>query len=218
MQPGRSMPPSAFAACKGSASRCSSRCLAPAELTRPRTAPLPLATPPPTPNHRCDNLLTGPPREGRGRPILASNRDPSPCEPMLQPNISEAGADEDMPAVPLGRDFPEIRDAVAAICKKYPGAYWRDLEDRREYPHEFVKELGDAGYLAALIPQEFGGAGLPLRAGSVILEEIHASGCMASHCHAQMYMMEMLLRHGNAEQKTRYLLEIAANRLRFQSF
>jgi acyl-CoA dehydrogenase len=137
---------------------------------------------------------------------------------MLQPNISEAGADEDMPAVPLGRDFPEIRDAVAAICKKYPGAYWRDLEDRREYPHDFVKELGDAGYLAALIPQEFGGAGLPLRAGSVILEEIHASGCMASHCHAQMYMMEMLLRHGNAEQKERYLHEIAANRLRFQSF
>ena len=129
-------------------------------------------------------------------------------QPNLPANLSQPGAD-DMPAVPLGRDFPEIRDAVAAICKRYPGAYWRDLEDRREYPHEFVKELGEAGYLAALIPQEYGGAGLPLRAGGVILEEIHANGCMASHCHAQMYMMEMLLRHGSTEQKQHYLGEMA---------
>jgi acyl-CoA dehydrogenase len=135
---------------------------------------------------------------------------------MLQPNVP--GIADDLPAVPLGRDFPEIRDAIQAICKKYPGAYWRDLEDRHEYPHDFVTELGDAGYLAVLIPQEYGGAGLPLRAGGVLLEEIHASGCMASHCHAQMYMMEILLRHGSAEQKGRYLPDIAAGKLRYQSF
>jgi acyl-CoA dehydrogenase len=137
---------------------------------------------------------------------------------MLQPTIPRSDAGEDLPTVPLGQDFADIREAVRAICKKYPGKYWRDLEDRHEYPHEFVKELGDAGYLAALIPPEYGGAGLPLRAGGVILEEIHASGCAASHCHAQMYMMEMLLRHGNADQKRRYLHDIAAGRLRFQSF
>src|SRR5262249_10347520 len=87
-----------------------------------------------------------------------------------------------------------------------------------EYPEAFVKELGEAGFLAALIPEEYGGAGLPLRAGSVILEEIHASGCMANQCHAQMYMMEMLVRHGNEDQKNRYLYDIAANQLRYQSF
>ena len=120
--------------------------------------------------------------------------------------------------VPLGEDFPEIRESVRRICANFPGAYWRDLEAKEAYPTEFVKALTAAGYLAALIPEEYGGAGLPLRAGAVILEEIHASGCNAAACHAQMYIMGTLLRHGSAEQKARYLPKIASGELRLQAF
>lgn len=120
--------------------------------------------------------------------------------------------------VPLGEDFPEIRESVRRICANFPGAYWRDLEAREAYPTEFVKALTEAGYLAALIPEEYGGAGLPLRAGAVILEEIHASGCNAAACHAQMYIMGTLLRHGSVEQKQRYLPKIASGELRLQAF
>jgi acyl-CoA dehydrogenase len=120
--------------------------------------------------------------------------------------------------VALGEDYPEIRESVRAICEGYPGSYWRELEDREGYPEEFVKALTDAGYLSALIPEEYGGSGLPLRAAAVILEEIHASGCSAGACHAQMYIMGTLLRHGSAEQKQKYLPEIAAGRLRLQAF
>jgi acyl-CoA dehydrogenase len=118
----------------------------------------------------------------------------------------------------LGEDYPEIRESVRAICEGFPGSYWRELEDRQGYPEEFVKALTDAGYLAALIPEEYGGSGLPLRAAAVILEEIHASGCSAGACHAQMYIMGTLLRHGSAQQKQAYLPEIAAGRLRLQAF
>ncbi len=118
----------------------------------------------------------------------------------------------------LGEDYADIRESVHAICEGFPGAYWRELEDRQAYPDEFVKALTDAGYLAALIPEEYGGSGLPLRAAAVILEEIHASGCSAGACHAQMYIMGTLLRHGSAAQKKRYLPEIAAGRLRLQAF
>ena len=120
--------------------------------------------------------------------------------------------------VPLGEDYPEIRASVRKICANFPGAYWRDLEAREAYPTEFVTALTEAGYLAALIPEEYGGAGLPLRAAAVILEEIHASGCNAGACHAQMYIMGTLLRHGNAEQKARYLPQIARGELRLQAF
>ena len=104
------------------------------------------------------------------------------------------------------------------VCAHYPGAYWRDLEDRQAYPSEFVAALTESGFLGALIPQEYGGSGLPLRAASVILEEIHASGCNAGACHAQMYIMGTVLRHGNAQQKSKYLPDIAAGRLRLQAF
>ncbi len=120
--------------------------------------------------------------------------------------------------VPVGTDFPEIRDAVRAICKNFPGAYWRGLEDTGDYAKEFVQALTDAGFLSALIPESYGGSGLPLRAGGVILEEIHAMGCEGTSCHAQMYMMGMLVRHGSAAQKDKYLPDIAAGKLRFQSF
>jgi acyl-CoA dehydrogenase len=132
------------------------------------------------------------------------------------------GKDEALPAdaarMPLGEDYPEIREAIRAICAGYPATYWRQVEDQDTYPEAFVAELTRSGYLAALIPEEYGGSGLPLRAGSVILEEIHASGCNAGACHAQMYIMGTLLRHGSAEQKRRYLPEIAAGRLRLQAF
>jgi len=120
--------------------------------------------------------------------------------------------------VPLGEDFPEIRDSVRRICAGYPGAYWRELEEREAYPAEFVKALTEAGYLAALIPEEYGGAGLPLRAAAVILEEIHASGCNAGACHAQMYIMGTVLRHGSPAQKAQYLPKIASGQLRLQAF
>ena len=120
--------------------------------------------------------------------------------------------------IALGQDYPEIRESIRKICANYPGAYWRDLEERIAYPTEFVQTLTEAGYLAALIPEEYGGAGLPLRAASVILEEIHASGCNAGACHAQMYIMGTLLRHGSPAQKAHYLPRIASGELRLQAF
>ena len=121
-------------------------------------------------------------------------------------------------AIPLGADYREIRDAVRKICEEFPGAYWRKLEETEDYPTEFVAALTKAGYLGALIPETYGGAGLPLRAASVILEEIHASGCNAAPCHAQMYIMGTLLRHGSEAQKRQYLPKIAAGELRLQAF
>jgi alkylation response protein AidB-like acyl-CoA dehydrogenase len=127
--------------------------------------------------------------------------------------------DHDAPAtLELGEDYPEIRDAIRRICTDFPGAYWRDLEAREAYPSEFVEALTKAGYLSVLIPAEYGGSGLPLRAASVILEEIHAAGCNAGACHAQMYIMGTLLRHGSAEQKSQYLPKIASGELRLQAF
>lgn len=120
--------------------------------------------------------------------------------------------------VALGEDYPELRDSVRRICSRYPGTYWSALEDREAYPTEFVDELTQAGFLGALIPEEYGGSGLPLRAAAVILEEINASGCVASQGHAQMYIMGTLLRHGSEAQKRRYLPEIAAGRIRLQAF
>jgi acyl-CoA dehydrogenase len=118
----------------------------------------------------------------------------------------------------LGEDYPEIRESVRAICAGFPGAYWRELEDQQAYPEAFVVALTEAGYLAALIPEAYGGSGLPLRAAAVILEEIHAAGCSAGACHAQMYIMGTLLRHGSEAQKRQYLPDIASGRLRLQAF
>jgi len=120
--------------------------------------------------------------------------------------------------VAVGEDYPELREAVRRICEGFPGEYWRNLDDKSAYPTEFVQALTQSGFLAALIPQEYGGAGLPLRAAAVILEEINASGCTASPAHAQMYIMGTLLRHGSDEQKQRYLPDIASGELRLQAF
>lgn len=112
----------------------------------------------------------------------------------------------------------DIREAVGKLCADFPGAYWRKLDAERAYPSEFVQALTESGYLAVLIPEEFGGAGLTLSAAAAILEEIHAQGCNGAACHAQMYTMGTVLRHGNATQKARYLPEIAAGSLRLQAF
>ncbi len=115
-------------------------------------------------------------------------------------------------------DYPELRAAIRRVCERFDGAYWRELEARAGYPTEFVDALTADGYLAALIPEEYGGAGLPLRAAAVILEEIHASGANAGACHAQMYTMGTLLRHGNSAQRQQYLPQIASGALRLQAF
>ncbi len=121
---------------------------------------------------------------------------------------------------PLRRpdDHAEIREEVAKLCTRFPGEYWRKLDAERAYPTEFVQALTEAGYLGALIPEEYGGAGLPLSAGGAILEEIHRAGCNAAACHAQMYIMGTILRHGSPEQKKRYLPRIATGELRLQAF
>ena len=120
--------------------------------------------------------------------------------------------------IPLGEDYPEIRDTVRRICARFPGLYWRDLEDAQAYPTAFVTELAEAGFLSSLIPEAYGGAGLPIRAATVVLEEIHKSGANAGACHAQMYIMGTLLRHGNEAQKQKFLPQIATNKLRLQAF
>jgi acyl-CoA dehydrogenase len=121
-------------------------------------------------------------------------------------------------AMELGDEYPEIRESVRRICADFPGAYWRELDEKEAYASDFVKAMTEAGFLSALIPESYGGAGLPLRAAGVILEEIHASGGNASATHAQMYTMGTVLRHGSAQQKQQYLPKIAAGELRLQAF
>lgn len=115
-------------------------------------------------------------------------------------------------------EYREIREAVARLCARYPGAYWRALDRERGYPTEFVRELTETGYLSVLIPEEYGGSGLGLPAAAAVLEEIQKSGGNGGACHAQMYMMGTVLRHGSEDQKRRYLPEVAAGRLRLQAF
>jgi len=115
-------------------------------------------------------------------------------------------------------DHIEIRDAIRKLCTNFPNSYWRELDRERAYPTDFVKALNDAGYLAILIPEEHGGSGLPLSAACAVLEEIQMSGGNGGACHAQMYTMGTLLRHGSDVQKQKYLPQIAASNLRLQAF
>jgi len=114
--------------------------------------------------------------------------------------------------------YPDIREGVRALCARFPGEYWRQLDHERAYPTAFVRALTEAGYLAALIPEDYGGSGLPVSAAAAILEEVHASGGNGAACHAQMYTMGTILRHGSAAQKERYLPKIAEGELRLQAF
>ncbi|QDW40744.1 acyl-CoA dehydrogenase [Bradyrhizobium sp. KBS0727] len=115
-------------------------------------------------------------------------------------------------------EFHDIRDAVAKLCAQFPGEYWRKLDRQMAYPKEFVNALTEAGYLSVLIPEEYGGAGLKLSAAAAILEEIQRAGCNGGGCHAQMYTMGTLLRHGSDAQKAKWLPKIASGELRLQAF
>ena len=115
-------------------------------------------------------------------------------------------------------DWKDLREGIRAIFKKFPETYWRDLDIKREYPTKFVKNLTEAGYLACLIPEKYGGSGLSIRAASVILEEIHRNGGNGAACHAQMYIMGSLLKYGSNTLKERYLSDIAKGNLRLQAF
>jgi alkylation response protein AidB-like acyl-CoA dehydrogenase len=117
-----------------------------------------------------------------------------------------------------GETHTEIREAVRRLCAKFPGEYWRKLDRERAYPTEFVKALTEKGWLSVLIPEQYGGAGLGISAACAVLEEIHRSGCNGAACHAQMYTMGTLLRHGSEAQKQAYLPRIASGELRLQAF
>jgi hypothetical protein len=122
------------------------------------------------------------------------------------------------PATQGGADIAAIRQSVAALCARFPGEYWRALDRERAYPTDFVRALTESGFLACLIPEEFGGSGLGIGAAAAILEEVHKAGCNGAACHAQMYIMGTLLRHGSAAQKAEWLPRIATGALRLQAF
>src|SRR5262249_4873069 len=132
---------------------------------------------------------------------------------MKRENPSSKASDV---SIALGEDWPEIRASVQRIFEDFPPDYLRGLDEREEVPTACVQALTKAGYLGALIPEEYGGAGLPLRAAGIVLEECHAAGCYAAAAHAQMYTMGSVLRHGSAEQKKKYLPKIASGELRLQ--
>src|SRR3989337_1983654 len=112
----------------------------------------------------------------------------------------------------------QIRQEITKVCREFPDAYWREIDAKKEYPEAFVRKLSELGWLAALIPEEYGGTGLGITEASIILEEINHSGGVATACHAQMHTMGTLLRHGNDEPKKRYLPKIATGELRLQAF
>ena len=118
----------------------------------------------------------------------------------------------------LTQEQLQIREEIRKVCKEFPDTYWREIDSKKDYPEAFVRKLSELGWLAALIPEEYGGTGLGITEASIILEEINHSGGVATACHAQMYTMGTLLRHGNDEQKRRYLPKIASGELRLQAF
>src|SRR5262247_2209812 len=118
----------------------------------------------------------------------------------------------------LSQEQLQIRDEIRKVCGEFPDAYWREIDSKKDYPEAFVRKLSELGWLAALIPEEYGGTGLGITEASIILEEINRSGGVATVCHAQMYTMGTLLRHGSEDQKRRYLPKIATGELRLQAF
>src|ERR1700684_3792258 len=121
-------------------------------------------------------------------------------------------------AAPFADPHAEIREEVRKLCARFPGEYWRKLDQQRAYPTEFVRALTEAGYRGPLSPEEYGGPGLPLPPAAAILETVQAEGCNGAACHAQMYIMGTILRHGTDEQKKTYLPKIATGELRLQAF
>jgi len=133
-------------------------------------------------------------------------------------NSPEPALEQPLIHVPTGEDYKDVRDAVQRVCAEFPQEYWREKDEAEAYPTEFIDALTRAGFLAALIPEEYGGTGLPLRAAAVILEEVCNAGCHGAAGHAQMYTMGTILRHGSEAQKRKYLPQIAAGKLRLQAF
>src|SRR5690606_28140449 len=176
------------------------------------------AFPPGSTSARCWNCAAMSKAGWATSAIAAPSPAPDCPRPISPLNERSARMSQDTVSLDLGEDYPELRDSIRRICARYPLDYWAKLEETSGYPSEFVAELTEGGFLAALVPEEYGGAGLPLRAAAVILEEINANGCQASPAHAQMYIMGTLLRHGTEEQKQKYLPEIAAGTLRLQAF
>ena len=119
--------------------------------------------------------------------------------------------------MPDNKNYTDVRDAVARLCADFPGEYWRDKDRQKQYPTEFVEALTEGGYLSVLIPEEYGGAGMDIAAACAILEEIQLSGANGGACHAQMYTMGTLLRHGSDAQKQQYFPDIATGKLRLQA-
>jgi acyl-CoA dehydrogenase len=136
----------------------------------------------------------------------------------MEARETHAGGGAPLIDVQVGEDYPDIREAVRRVCADFPQEYWRTKDEAEAYPTEFIDALTRAGFLAALIPEQYGGTGLPLRAAAVILEEVCAAGCHAAAGHAQMYTMGTILRHGSDAQKQKYLPQIAAGTLRLQAF
>ncbi|HYB09939.1 MAG TPA: acyl-CoA dehydrogenase family protein [Alphaproteobacteria bacterium] len=132
--------------------------------------------------------------------------------------VELVGPPTSAPAPASLEEIAQVRDAVAALCADYPGEYWRALDRDRAYPTAFVRALTEAGFLATLIPEAYGGSGLGMTAAATIMETIHRNGCNGAACHAQMYTMGTILRHGSAEQKARWLPQIAKGELRLQAF
>ncbi len=126
--------------------------------------------------------------------------------------------DPDMISMPTNPAWIDIRDAVGRLCEDFDNGYWLKLDKEDAYPHDFVSALTESGFLGALIPEEYGGSGLPISAACAVLETIHAKGCNAAACHAQMYTMGTVLKHGSEKQKQKYLPKIATGELRLQAF
>src|SRR5581483_2143708 len=167
---------------------------------------------------RRRRLLAGPRRRAHlPRGAAAADRRGLERDPAARDRPAAARAPRRLMDFAVSPELKEIRAAVRGLCDRFPGEYWRGLEPDR-YPEEFVAALTEQGWLAALIPEEYGGAGLALTAASVIIEEINALGGNAGACHAQMYTMGTILRHGSPEQKQRYLPRIASGELRLQAF
>jgi acyl-CoA dehydrogenase len=143
------------------------------------------------------------------------------CGPVAQFDTQEDDMnmiDNDALSIPASEDWTDIRDAVGKLCENFPNEYWNKLDKADQYPTEFVETLTESGFLGALIPEEYGGSGLPLSAAAAVLETIHEHGCNAAACHAQMYTMGTVLKYGSPEQKQKYLPAIASGKLRLQAF
>ncbi len=130
---------------------------------------------------------------------------PTRSDVLCRTRRAESSPTEERLNIMQDDDHKDIREGVRKLCERFPGEYWRKLDAARAYPAEFVQALTDAGYLATLIPEEYGGIGLNLSAAAAVLEEVQHAGCNGAACHAQMYVMGTVLRHGNAQQKQRYL-------------